>query len=109
MESMDSPDSAVRPITSAPPRLPTLAAMAVAVAILYFAKDVFLPLAIAVLLTFALAPIVAFLRRAGLPRLFAVITSVAGGFLIVAVFSAVVRSEERRVGKECTGQWTPRY
>ncbi|MFB8341140.1 AI-2E family transporter [Brucella cytisi] len=99
MESIDRPDSAVRPIASAPPRLPTLAAMAVAVAILYFAKDVFLPLAIAVLLTFALAPIVAFLRRTGLPRLFAVITSVAGGFLIVAVFSAVVAFQVSEVGQ----------
>ncbi|KAB2735213.1 AI-2E family transporter [Brucella anthropi] len=99
MESIDRLDSTVRPITSAPPRLPTLAAMAVAVAILYFAKDVFLPLAIAVLLTFALAPIVAFLRRAGLPRLFAVITSVASGFLIVAVFSAVVAFQVSEVGQ----------
>ena len=102
MENIDNPDSAVRPITSAPPRLPTLAAMAVAVAILYFAKDVFLPLAIAVLLTFALAPIVAFLRRAGLPRLFAVITSVAGGFLIVAVFSAVVAFQVSEVAQNVT-------
>lgn len=102
MESMDSPDSAVRPITSAPPRLPTLAAMAVAVAILYFAKDVFLPLAIAVLLTFALAPIVAFLRRAGLPRLFAVIASVAGGFLIVAIFSAVIAFQVSEVAQNVT-------
>lgn len=99
MESIDRLNSTVRPITSAPPRLPTLAAMAVAVAILYFAKDVFLPLAIAVLLTFALAPIVAFLRRAGLPRLFAVITSVASGFLIVAVFSAVVAFQVSEVGQ----------
>lgn len=99
MESIDRLDSTVRPITSAPPRLPTLAAMAVAVAILYFAKDVFLPLAIAVLLTFALVPIVAFLRRAGLPRLFAVITSVASGFLIVAVFSAVVAFQVSEVGQ----------
>ncbi|MBA8842655.1 putative PurR-regulated permease PerM [Ochrobactrum sp. RH1CCR137] len=102
MENIDNPDSAVRSITSAPPRLPTLAAMAVAVAILYFAKDVFLPLAIAVLLTFALAPIVAFLRRAGLPRLFAVITSVAGGFLIVAVFSAVVAFQVSEVAQNVT-------
>ncbi|MBR7652438.1 AI-2E family transporter [Brucella oryzae] len=99
MESIDKPDSAVRSVTMAPPRLPTLAAMAVAVAILYFAKDVFLPLAIAVLLTFALAPIVAFFRRVGLPRLVAVITSVAGGFLIMAVFSAVVAFQVSEVGQ----------
>jgi predicted PurR-regulated permease PerM len=38
-------------------RLPALAAIAAGIAVLYFAKDVFLPLAIAVLLTFMLAPI----------------------------------------------------
>ncbi|MBQ0709819.1 MULTISPECIES: AI-2E family transporter [unclassified Ochrobactrum] len=102
MNSINEGDSAVRPITSAPPRLPTLAAMAVAVAILYFAKDVFLPLAIAVLLTFALAPIVAFLRRAGLPRLFAVITSVAGGFMVVAIFSAVLAFQVSEVAQNVT-------
>lgn len=65
----------------------------------FITKDVFLPLAIAVLLTFALAPIVAFFRRAGLPRLVAVITSVAGGFLIMAVFSAVVAFQVSEVGQ----------
>src|SRR5690606_33412062 len=48
------------------------------------------------------APIVAFLRRAGLPRLFAVITSVAGGFLIVAVFSAVVAFQVSEVAQNVT-------
>jgi predicted PurR-regulated permease PerM len=78
------------PLNAAQTRLPTLAAMAGVIAVFYFAKDVFLPLAIAILLTFMLAPIVAFLRRFGLPRLVAIITSVAGGFLIIAVFSAIL-------------------
>lgn len=102
METIDHSTSVLRPVTTASPRLPTLAAMAVAVAILYFAKDVFLPLAIAVLLTFALAPIVSFLRRAGLPRLFAVITSVVGGFLIVAMFSAVLAFQVTEVAQNIT-------
>ncbi len=50
-----------------PSRLPTLVATAAAVAVLYFARDVFLPLAIAILLTFALAPLVSRLRRIGFP------------------------------------------
>lgn len=73
--------------------LPTFAATAAVVAILYFARDVFLPLAIAVLLTFALAPIVAWLRRIGVPRLVSVIACVLAAFGVVAVFSFVVVSQ----------------
>ncbi|MEL4070801.1 AI-2E family transporter [Ochrobactrum sp. GPK 3] len=87
------------PLNAAQTRLPTLAAMAGVIAVFYFAKDVFLPLAIAILLTFMLAPIVAFLRRFGLPRLVAIITSVAGGFLIIAVFSAILAFQVTEVGQ----------
>ncbi|NNU61989.1 AI-2E family transporter [Ochrobactrum soli] len=87
------------PLNSANTRLPTLAAMAGVIAIFYFAKDVFLPLAIAILLTFMLAPIVAFLRRLRLPRLVAIITSVAGGFLIIAIFSAILAFQVTEVGQ----------
>ncbi|MEJ5081987.1 MULTISPECIES: AI-2E family transporter [unclassified Ochrobactrum] len=80
-------------------RLPALAAVAAVVAILYFAQDVFLPLAIAVLLTFMLAPIVAYLRRIGLPRLFAIITSVTGGFLIIGLFGAILAFQVNEVGQ----------
>jgi len=80
-------------------RLPAIAAIAAVVAILYFAQDVFLPLAIAVLLTFMLAPIVSFLRRTGLPRLFAIIVSVTGGFLIIALFSAILAFQVNEVGQ----------
>ncbi len=55
-----------RSITAAPSsRLPTLAAAAAAIAILYFAQDVFLPFAIAVLLTFALALLFRFCAGSG--------------------------------------------
>ena len=73
--------------------LPPFAATAAVVAILYFARDVFLPLAIAVLLTFALAPIVSWLRRFGVPRLVSVIACVLAAFGVVAVFSFVVVSQ----------------
>lgn len=73
--------------------MPTFAATAAMVAILYFARDVLLPLAIAILLTFALAPIVAWLRRLGVPRLVSVITCVLAAFGLVAVFSFVVASQ----------------
>lgn len=80
-------------------RLPALAAIAAAIAVLYFAKDVFLPLAIAVLLTFMLAPIVASLRRLGLPRLPAIIASVSGGFLVIVLFGAILAFQVSEVGQ----------
>lgn len=99
MNHLDGMDKPSLPMTSAPSRLPTLAAMAVAVAILFFAKAVFLPLAIAILLTFTLAPIVSKLRRLGLPRVLSVITSVAGGFVIIAVFSTIIAFQVTEVGQ----------
>ncbi len=47
---------------------PTAATVVTTVAALYFGREVFLPIAIALLLTFALA-VVSALKRAGLPRL----------------------------------------
>ncbi len=90
-----------RPLSAAQEqsRLPALAAIAAAIAVLYFAKDVFLPLAIAVLLTFMLAPIVASLRRLGLPRLPAIIASVSGGFLVIVLFGAILAFQVSEVGQ----------
>ncbi|MBP1886480.1 AI-2E family transporter [Sinorhizobium mexicanum] len=82
-----------------PSKLPTLAAMAAAVAVLYFARAVFLPLAVAILLTFALAPVVANLRKVGLPRMPAVIVSVAAAFLSLSIFSAVVAMQVSEVAR----------
>lgn len=62
-------------------------------AILYLAKDILLPLAVALLLTFALAPMVSFLRRRSVPKLPAVILTVAVAFLAIAVFAFVVATQ----------------
>ena len=61
-------DAAVQP--GGPPlaRLVKLAAVALAVAILYFARDVLQPLALAALLAFLLAPAVRRLEHRGAPR-----------------------------------------
>lgn len=93
--------TAERPLFRSHPRtaLPTFAATAAVVAILYFARDVFLPLAIAVLLTFALAPIVSSLRRLGIPRLAAVIMCVLAAFAVVGAFSFVVVSQVGEVAE----------
>ena len=55
------------------PRFVLLASIAVTVAALYFAQDVLIPLALATLLTFLLAPLVQRLERSGLSRVPAVI------------------------------------
>ena len=70
--------------------LPQLGTIAAVAAILYFAKDVFLPLAIAMLITFALSPLVTRLRRLGLPMVATVLAVVAAAFLAIALFVFVV-------------------
>ena len=64
------------------PGLRGLTGLAVGVVIvfaLYFGKDVLLPVTLAVLLSFALSPLVTLLRRIHIPRAIAVVFSVAVG------------------------------
>ena len=58
-------------------RFVVLAAVCIVVAALYFARDVLVPLALAMLLSFLLGPLVTRLERRGVPR--------AGAVTIVAV------------------------
>ena len=73
--------------------LPKLATIAGITAVLYFAKDVFLPLSIAMLVTFALSPMVTRLRRLGLPNVLTVLVVVAATFTAIAVFCLIVASQ----------------
>ncbi|MEO5615326.1 MAG: AI-2E family transporter [Cypionkella sp.] len=61
--------------------------------VLFVAQDVFVPLAIAMLITFALSPLVTALRRRGLPLLWTVLIVVALAFSLIAIFSFVVASQ----------------
>jgi len=70
--------------------LPPMVTIVGVVAILYLGKDILMPLAVALLLTFALAPIVSFIRRRGVPRIVAVITTVLMAFMAIAIFAFVV-------------------
>ena len=56
------------------------------VAALQYGQDVFLPLAIAMLVTFALSPLVTMLRNAGLPMIAAVLLVVTLAFAVLGVF-----------------------
>jgi len=85
--------SSLAPIT--PPSMggTKLLGIVAVVAALYFGRDVLLPLAVAVLLTFALAPVVAWLRKLHVPRIAAVITVVIAAFAAIILFGAVVASQ----------------
>lgn len=70
--------------------LSSLAAMVLVVAVLHVGRDIFLPLACAVLITFALAPAVIFLRRKRLPHLVSVLTVVTLAFAAIGIFLLIV-------------------
>jgi predicted PurR-regulated permease PerM len=63
------------------------------VAFLYFARDVVVPIALAILLSFLLAPAVRWLRRLHIGRVAAVILTVLIAFLAMLGFAAVVVQE----------------
>lgn len=69
------------------------ALLLVAVVILYFGRDIFIPLALAVLLAFVLAPLVLWLRRVGLPRIPAVVMAVLLAFTLLGSVALVVGTQ----------------
>jgi predicted PurR-regulated permease PerM len=66
---------------------------AMIIAALYFGRDVFIPLALAILLSFVLAPLVRFLQRARLPRGLAVLLVVFSAFASIFALGAVIASQ----------------
>jgi predicted PurR-regulated permease PerM len=71
---------------------PVVVAIAIVTA-LYFARDIFVPLALALLLTFALSPLVTRLHRSGVPKGVAVISVVVMAFLVIFIFITIVISQ----------------
>jgi predicted PurR-regulated permease PerM len=71
-------------------RLLALATIIAVVSVLYFAREVLIPLAMAILVSFLLSPIVSRLQRWGLNRVPAVLTAVATAtalvFVVVGIF-----------------------
>ena len=70
-----------------------LAAICIVVAALYFAQDVLIPLALAILLTFLLTPLVQRLERWRLPRVPAVLLAVSVVFGALVVLGYVVSKQ----------------
>ena len=61
--------------------------------VLKLAHEIFVPVAIAMLITFALSPLVTLLRRQGLPMLAAVLLVVTMAFTVSSAFTLVVASQ----------------
>jgi predicted PurR-regulated permease PerM len=70
--------------------LMTLAVGVVIVAALYFGREVFIPIVLAMLLSFVLAPIVDVQRRYGMPRVPAVVLAVLTALGIVIALATVI-------------------
>jgi predicted PurR-regulated permease PerM len=69
------------------------------VSVLYFGREIFVPLALAVLLSFALAPLVQFLRRCHVPRLGAVTIVVLVAFLVIFGIGALIAQEVKQLAE----------
>jgi predicted PurR-regulated permease PerM/GAF domain-containing protein len=86
-EDLSSP-----PVSGAPQRngYATAGYLALGVAALYLGRSIFIPLAVAILLGFVLAPLVLWLRRIGVPRVPAVVAVVLLAFCVLGGISLVV-------------------
>jgi predicted PurR-regulated permease PerM len=69
------------------------------VSVLYFGREIFVPLALAVLLSFALTPLVQFLRRCHVPRLGAVTIVVLVAFLVIFGIGALIAQEVKQLAE----------
>ncbi len=95
----------------------TAIAICLGAAILHFGAEVFLPLAIATLVAFALSPLVSILRRRGMPRILAVLVAVTIAFSALGVVLAVMAAQVSLVVESLPGYqsniitkldaWTP--
>ncbi len=73
--------------------LTTLLVTTLIAAILHVGSEIFLPLAFAVVIAFALTPVVSFLRNRGLPNLVAVLGAVTVAFVAIGMFLLVVAAQ----------------
>jgi predicted PurR-regulated permease PerM len=74
------------------------------VAILYLAREIFVPIALAILLSFVLAPLVRILQRLKIPRPLAVMGAVGTAFIITFSLATMVMVEVNQLANDL-----PRY
>ena len=78
--------------------------IAILVAVLYFSREILVPIALAGLLSFVLAPLVKMLQRWHLPRPLAVILTVAGAVAVAICLATMVMVQVNQLAKDL-----PRY
>src|ERR1700712_1596144 len=78
--------------------------IATVVAALYFAREILVPIALAVLLTFILAPVAGFLQRWRFPKALAVASAVVLAFFIILSLGAMVMTQVSQLASDL-----PRY
>jgi predicted PurR-regulated permease PerM len=78
--------------------------VAITVAVLYFAREILVPIALAGLLSFVLAPLVRLLQRWRLPRSVAVMLAVAGAVTVVICLGTMVMVQINQLARDL-----PRY
>ena len=78
--------------------------LAIVVAALYFTRDILVPIALAVLLSFLLAPLVRLLQRWRLPRSLAVMCAVLGALAVALSLATMVMTEVNQLVNDL-----PRY
>jgi predicted PurR-regulated permease PerM len=88
--------------SSTPNVSPTLNAMligVIVVAAMYFAREVLIPIALAGILSFMLAPVVRFLQRLRLPRVLAVLIAAVLAFVAIFFLARTLVSEVERLAE----------
>jgi predicted PurR-regulated permease PerM len=95
-----SPGSAEEPLTTRLSSLITLQVTLAVVAALYFAREILIPVAIAILLSFVLGPIVHFLRRLKLGRVPSVLLAVVVGVSLLTAIGGVVGTQAAQVAQK---------
>jgi predicted PurR-regulated permease PerM len=91
-------------VIPAGPAFTNLFMCAMVVAALYFARDILIPVVLAVLLTFVLTPVVTFLHRWHLPRTIAIVAAILVAVMIFLSLGTMVASQVNQLAAEL-----PRY
>lgn len=100
-----APADGIIPATGAPPTAAEMAVVGfIIVVTLYFGQVVFVPLALAVILSFVLAPGIRLLKRGGMPNAPAVILVVFVAFAIIFGVGALITQQVSSLAREL-----PRY
>lgn len=87
-------------VIPAGPAFTNLFMCAIVVAALYFARDILIPVVLAVLLTFVLTPLVTLLQRWLIPRTVAVMTAMLVAVTIILSLGTMVASQVNQLASE---------